>query len=158
MPAFDIHKFRKSRKERPAGEAESKQEDAAETVAANAQRDAMFVPIPLPKCTEKIALASFRAGSVPSIYYVPEFLPAEAEDAIQHNVRQHAWVQLKTRRLQYYGGVPSTTIQLEPLPAWLDSLCGFLVEAGVFPESLRPNHVLVNGMSHTGLRLFLFRR
>lgn len=56
-----------------------------------------------------------------------------------------AWVTLRSRRLQCWGGQPGEDFRAEPLPAWMEGLCNALVARGVFVEDERPNHVLING-------------
>jgi len=55
---------------------------------------------------------------------------------------ESAWVTLKTRRLQNWGGVVQEDMKREALPCWLEKLCGSLHASGLF--AARPNHVLIN--------------
>ena len=57
-----------------------------------------------------------------------------------------AWVQLRGRRLQCWGGRPEDKENFwpEPLPPWLRRTAQGLVEAGIFPPEMTPNHVLLN--------------
>lgn len=60
---------------------------------------------------------------------------------LQHNL----WTQLKTRRLQCWGGSPNIEDNLEnTLPSWLNEICNAFVQNGFFPPDFPPNHVLIN--------------
>mmetsp|Transcript_22620 Transcript_22620/g.56751 ORF Transcript_22620/g.56751 Transcript_22620/m.56751 type:complete len:298 (+) Transcript_22620:112-1005(+) len=76
-------------------------------------------------------------------YYVPNFITEEEEQALISNIYDHDWVQLKTRRLQYWGGlVGPNGLQQAALPQWLsERLQPSLSCLGVFTAF---NHVLIN--------------
>ncbi|EQC25400.1 hypothetical protein SDRG_16727 [Saprolegnia diclina VS20] len=82
-----------------------------------------------------------------TIYYIPNWISVEEESSVLdqvHAAAPSAWVQLKYRRLQVWGGSVTTTYEPEPLPRWLQALSSGLVEAGVFAASETPNHALIN--------------
>ena len=108
-----------------------------------------------------INLDDLSVSSVPTISYVSSFVSRSEAMAICAMIEavpvdHPRWTQLRGRRLQCWGGIPlrattaaespvktAPTVQ-EVLPAWLLRLCDALVEAGVFPSSEAPNHVLIN--------------
>lgn len=109
----------------------------------------------------KVDLDDLIVGPVPSISYVRDFVSSSEATAICAMIEavpedHPRWAQLRGRRLQCWGGTPpraSSAVEStlmappsvqEPLPAWLSTLRGALVEAGVFPGSAAPNHVLIN--------------
>lgn len=94
-------------------------------------------------------LEPFRKGSIPSVYYVPDWISHEEEAAVLERVYavpdSAIWVQLKHRRLQKWGGEVKAPFAPEPLPSWLLQIGQSLVDAGVFSAEHTPNHVLING-------------
>ncbi|TMW61059.1 hypothetical protein Poli38472_014520 [Pythium oligandrum] len=95
----------------------------------------------------QLDLTQFRVDGIRSVYYVPEWLTQEEEDAILGRVYgapATMWVSLKRRRLQMYGGQVKAPFSPEPLPLWLTQIASGLVDAGVFVEATRPNHALIN--------------
>jgi alkylated DNA repair protein alkB family protein 6 len=106
-----------------------------------------------------LTLESFRIGplSIPSIYYLPNFLTNEEEKSIlkciyaypSETIKENEpniWVQLKNRRLQMWGGIVKIPFEPVPLPKWLQQITKSLVEAGIFAFDHEPNHVLINGL------------
>ncbi|KAL3915821.1 MAG: hypothetical protein SGPRY_007067 [Prymnesium sp.] len=100
--------------------------------------------------TSRPALGSARkVGRVATVRHVGGWLSEEEEmellDCVD-NSPTHSWTQLRGRRLQQYGGtpLPSEPMKVEALPAWISSVVARVVDAGVFPPSLPPNHVLLN--------------
>lgn len=98
-----------------------------------------------------------KLGSISSIFYAPDFvsdsdlreilfrLYASEAHADDGRTTSPPWVTLRSRRLQCWGGTPGDDFRPEPLPQWMETLCGILVERGAFPPEQRPNHILVNG-------------
>jgi hypothetical protein len=87
---------------------------------------------------------------IETVFYLPEWLAHEEEDAILSRVYGaplSAWVQLKLRRLQMHGGEVTTPFRPEPLPRWLQQIAQGLVDTGIFPTDKAPNHALINGMA-----------
>ncbi|GAM20399.1 hypothetical protein SAMD00019534_035740 [Acytostelium subglobosum LB1] len=92
-----------------------------------------------------------KGGSVDGIYYVEEYINKDEEQAILDNVYcddyKQQWVELKKRRLQNWGGNPSSTGMLqEPMPTWLDDICNRVFQSKCLP--VKPNHVLLNEYSY----------
>ena len=117
-------------------------------------------------------LASYRVGTIPSVYYVPDFISegdaVKVLSCIENAGLNDKWVRLRGRQLQNWGGVPPDTY--EPLPQWLQEVihqavscccaCSLgwrlnnsvrssqvsstLLSCGLFPPSSPTNHVLVN--------------
>ena len=106
---------------------------------------------------ESIDGDSCSVGSIPHIKYFENVLNAEAEEYLLHAIRTEGarpgvWTQLKTRRLQCWGGLPSpefaqkcTDTAAHALPHWLAELCEAFTHTRLFPDPLlSPNHVLIN--------------
>ncbi|KAF9216439.1 Alpha-ketoglutarate-dependent dioxygenase alkB 6 [Podila verticillata] len=91
-------------------------------------------------------------GAPDSIYYLPDFISAEEEQALISKVLtapKPKWVYLKKRRLQNWGGIVMNNGMIaESLPTWLTNLHPRFQESGVFdglhPTLNEPNHCLVN--------------
>jgi alkylated DNA repair protein alkB family protein 6 len=98
----------------------------------------------------EMAAAAELVDAPPSVSYLPDFINSSQEGALMQCIYKEAyslrWVQLRGRRLQNWGGLPSASGMREPeaLPYWLATLCDGLVTAGIFPKDQRPNHVLIN--------------
>ncbi|CAI5720833.1 unnamed protein product [Peronospora destructor] len=97
----------------------------------------------------KIDIEKFVKGSIPSVYYIPDWITKDEEDAILERVyavsnKNDKWVNLKHRRLQMWGGEVKTPFNPEPLPQWLMQISHTLVDMGVFTEEMKPNHALIN--------------
>ena len=97
-----------------------------------------------------IDLKTFRRGPIRGVYYIPDWITQDEEDAILERVYavpddSESWVQLKHRRLQMWGGEVKSPFESTPLPQWLMQICQTLVGVGVFGEEKRPNHALING-------------
>ncbi|CBN80039.1 conserved unknown protein [Ectocarpus siliculosus] len=96
---------------------------------------------------------------IDGIFYVPGFVTEEEGRGLELAARSGdggsgggggggEWKDLYKRRLQIHGGTPHPSGMVEEeLPAFLQEVCDALVEAGVFPESSPPNHVLLNEYS-----------
>eukprot|EP00656_Telonema_subtile_P033095 TRINITY_DN3651_c0_g1_i3.p1 TRINITY_DN3651_c0_g1~~TRINITY_DN3651_c0_g1_i3.p1 ORF type:complete len:286 (+),score=51.54 TRINITY_DN3651_c0_g1_i3:161-1018(+) len=97
-----------------------------------------------PVCDKSRKYRSEHIASLPgTVTYYPEFVSPEEEAALRDSARSGRWAEMKDRRVQNLGGTPHPDGMVpEPLPEYLQSLCGSLVGAGVFPE--RPNHCLLN--------------
>ncbi|CAM9934944.1 unnamed protein product [Ectocarpus fasciculatus] len=103
--------------------------------------------------------AAGEEGGIDRIYYVPGFVTEEEGRGLERAARSGdggsgggggggEWKDLYKRRLQIHGGTPHPSGMVEEqLPAFLQEVCDALVEAGVFPESSPPNHVLLNEYS-----------
>ncbi|EFA77212.1 hypothetical protein PPL_12421 [Heterostelium album PN500] len=86
-------------------------------------------------------------SSIKGIYYIDDFIDEQMESTILKNVysdeNQSKWTQLKRRRLQNWGGNPSSDgMLLETLPSWLDRICESIFKQSILPK--KPNHVLLN--------------
>jgi len=72
-------------------------------------------------------------------FYVPHSISPLHEvallSAIDDISHKHVWVELRARRLQQWAS---------PLPPFLERLATDLVSLGIFPESFKPNHMLIN--------------
>lgn len=93
-------------------------------------------------------LESYRVGSLPRIYYVPEFISEAQEAQLLCEIRasKFKWTQVSGRRLQNHGGVVHTSGWLiqQQLPSWLQPLAQLTHSStGVFGSD-PPNHVLIN--------------
>lgn len=99
-----------------------------------------------------LALEATRVGSHEprDVFYAREFLDVAEESALLAMLSHPGWewVQLRRRRLMQLGGSPrgddGGLFERAPLPEFCTAVCATLVEAGVFPASAPPNHVLVN--------------
>ena len=82
-----------------------------------------------------------------SVYYIPNFITEEEEKVLLKNIYDSPkpkWTQLKNRRLQNWGGLPSSKGMVpETIPNWLNIYCKKIGELGIF-ESNTPNHILLN--------------
>lgn len=92
-------------------------------------------------------LEPFRVGSLPTIYYVPDFVSEAQELSLLQQVQGAPvakWKTLKNRRLQNWGGVVHEKgLISQPIPAWLSSITDKITkETNLFPAPI--NHVLVN--------------
>lgn len=82
-----------------------------------------------------------------TVYYCPNFITKEEEEQLLQNIYnapKPKWTQLKNRRLQNWGGLPSLKGMVqETIPDWLNEYCTRIFNLGVF-ETNRPNHILIN--------------
>jgi len=95
-------------------------------------------------------MQEFRRGPVPGVFYIPNWITQDEEEAILERVYavpddHDLWVTLKHRRLQMWGGEVKAPFEPTPLPRRLTQISQALVEAGVFTEDKKPNHALING-------------
>lgn len=91
-------------------------------------------------------LRDFVAGSVPTVYYVPDFITDSEQDQILTNIYRapvSKWKSLKNRRLQNWGGaVHEKGLIAQDLPAWLTRITQRISDESRFPSAI--NHVLIN--------------
>ncbi|KAG7390218.1 Alpha-ketoglutarate-dependent dioxygenase alkB 6 [Phytophthora boehmeriae] len=97
----------------------------------------------------KTDIEQFRKGPIPGVYYIPQWITQEEEEAVLERVyavpdSNDIWVQLKHRRLQMWGGEVKSPFEPKPLPHWLTQISQSLVDAGFFREDKKPNHALIN--------------
>ncbi|KAG1705267.1 hypothetical protein DVH05_004198 [Phytophthora capsici] len=97
----------------------------------------------------KIDLEEFRRGPIQGVYYIPDWITQEEEEAILERVYavpddNELWVRLKHRRLQIWGGEVKAPFEPMPLPEWLQQISQTLVDTGVFSDEKKPNHALIN--------------
>ncbi|KAE8881231.1 hypothetical protein PF005_g27644 [Phytophthora fragariae] len=97
----------------------------------------------------KIDIDEFRRGPIPGVYYIPNWITQDEEEAILERVYavpddSDLWVRLKHRRLQMWGGEVKAPFDPKPLPRWLMQISQTLVDAGIFSEEKKPNHALIN--------------
>ena len=82
-----------------------------------------------------------------TIYYIPEFITEEEERNLEKNVSDSPkpkWTQLKNRRLQNWGGIPSNKGMVpETIPDWLNVYCKKVHDLNIFGDNF-PNHILIN--------------
>lgn len=91
-------------------------------------------------------------GSISDILYYENAFSDISESCLLRLIKyegehSNAWKQLKTRRLQCWGGMPDddgTVRNNDALPSWLNDICKSFVENGFFPADFPPNHVLIN--------------
>ncbi|POM73156.1 Alkylated DNA repair protein alkB, partial [Phytophthora palmivora] len=100
----------------------------------------------------KIDIDEFRRGPIPGVYYIPNWITQDEEDAILERVYavpddNELWVKLKHRRLQMWGGEVKAPFDPKPLPEWLKQISQTLVDVGIFSEEKTPNHALINEYS-----------
>ncbi|KAF6266172.1 hypothetical protein COO60DRAFT_646603 [Scenedesmus sp. NREL 46B-D3] len=102
------------------------------------------------QCVNTLDLSSSQvgAGSLPSLYYFPNYIDEAEEQRILKEVHasQAKWVQLSGRRLQNHGGiVHSKGLIPAHTPRWLEQLSARIHRAllPLFGEQ-PPNHVLIN--------------
>ncbi|TYZ67927.1 hypothetical protein PybrP1_012467 [[Pythium] brassicae (nom. inval.)] len=121
------------------------------SAAANSTSQDAITTTPLRVWTKRSELERepFAVGGIAGVYYVPEWLSEDEEQAILERVYavpddNSVWVKLKHRRLQMWGGDVKAPFRAEPLPAWLLQIVQALVDAKVFCEAQRPNHALIN--------------
>ncbi|CAM8919435.1 unnamed protein product [Rhodiola kirilowii] len=96
---------------------------------------------------EEEAMSKFRIGSLPTLYYIPDFVTADEQTLLLNNINQAPlakWKTLKNRRLQNWGGVVHEKgLLFQNLPPWLSNLTRRISErTGLFPSAI--NHVLIN--------------
>ncbi|KAM3324088.1 alpha-ketoglutarate-dependent dioxygenase alkB 6 isoform X9 [Capsicum chacoense] len=100
---------------------------------------------------EKIEMAKtvneFRVGSVPTVFYIPDFITDSEHDQLLNTIYDapiSKWKSLKNRRLQNWGGVVHEKgLIAQDLPPWLTRITRRITEkSGLFPSSI--NHVLIN--------------
>ncbi|KAI3461924.1 hypothetical protein Pfo_018587 [Paulownia fortunei] len=94
-----------------------------------------------------IASNKFIVGSVPTVFYIPEYVTAAEEEQLLNNIYQapiSKWKSLKNRRLQNWGGVVHEKgLLAQDLPPWLKKVTHRIYEESrLFPSAI--NHVLIN--------------
>jgi len=84
-----------------------------------------------------------KKGSIPSLYYIENFISNEEEKDLFNNIYKMTWRNIAGRRVQSHGGnVTSNGLEIEEIPDFLIPICNKLLHCGVF-ENL-PNHILIN--------------
>lgn len=84
---------------------------------------------------------------IPGMTYYPDFISDLEHDTLLRGIdeRPNLWKQLNRRRLQNLGGLPHAKGMVpSPLPKYIKPLLDTLVGRGIFPESHKPNHALIN--------------
>ncbi|KAJ8574000.1 hypothetical protein K7X08_010511 [Anisodus acutangulus] len=92
-------------------------------------------------------LKEFRVGSVPTLFYIPDFITDSEHHHLLNTIYDapiSKWKSLKYRRLQNWGGVVHEKgLIAQDLPPWLTRITERITEkSGLFPSSI--NHVLIN--------------
>lgn len=92
-------------------------------------------------------LSDYTVGSIPTLFYVPDFISSSEQSQLLHNIYQAPapkWKTLKNRRLQNWGGVVHEKGLLpQALPSWLTKITDRICQwSGLFPSAI--NHVLIN--------------
>ncbi|KAL3850352.1 hypothetical protein ACJIZ3_012234 [Penstemon smallii] len=97
--------------------------------------------------TREIIAPNNIVGSVPTVYYIPEYVTVSEEELLLNNIYQapvSKWKCLKNRRLQNWGGVVHEKgLLAQDLPPWLKQITHRInEESRLFPSAI--NHVLIN--------------
>jgi len=92
-------------------------------------------------------LEQFRVGSLPTIYYVPDFVSVAEHDSLVHQVNSAPvvkWQSFENRRQQNWGGVVHAKgLISQPFPGWIKTVTEKITkETNLYPAPI--NHVLVN--------------
>ncbi|KAH7837463.1 hypothetical protein Vadar_014133 [Vaccinium darrowii] len=92
-------------------------------------------------------LSDFVVGSVPTLYYIPDFITDADQQHLFNNIYQapvSKWKSLKNRRLQNWGGaIHEKGLLAQNLPPWITRITERISdESGLFPSAI--NHVLIN--------------
>lgn len=101
------------------------------------------------------SLDDYIVGSVPAVYYIPDFITAAEEEQLLNKIYKapiSKWKALKNRRLQNWGGVVHEKgLLAQDLPPWLKNVTRKIYgESGLFPSEI--NHVLINEyLPHQGI-------
>ncbi|XP_052723107.1 uncharacterized protein LOC108345894 isoform X2 [Vigna angularis] len=109
---------------------------------------------------EKDNLGRYKVGSLPTLFYVPDFITDSDQSLLLNNIYEapaSKWKMLKNRRLQNWGGVVHEKGLLpqvyekkwhtRKVPPWLTNLTQKIYdESGLFPSAM--NHVLINEYQH----------
>lgn len=111
----------------------------------------------LPSCSSFISemneldLNSWNVkGTIPEVLYFENVFSKTSEATLMDLIYRegelsNAWKQLKTRRLQCWGGMPEDEGKgHDIIPPWLQAICDVFVQNGFFPSEFPPNHVLIN--------------
>ncbi|GER50709.1 alpha-ketoglutarate-dependent dioxygenase alkB homolog 6 [Striga asiatica] len=102
----------------------------------------------------------FVVGSVPTVFYIPEYVTAAEEEQLLNNIYQapvSKWKSLMNRRLQNWGGVVHEKgLLAQQLPHWLTKVTSRIFEESkLFPSAI--NHVLINEyLPHQGIMVMLY--
>jgi alkylated DNA repair protein alkB homolog 6 len=132
---------------------EEKKNSGDNSVAKVPQRTLLSFPDSSTFISEinQLDLSSWNVrGTISEIFYYENAFSKNSEailmDLIYREGEQsNAWKQLKTRRLQCWGGMPEDEVKLDgPIPPWLQAICDIFVQNGFFPSDFPPNHVLIN--------------
>ncbi|KAK1280493.1 hypothetical protein QJS04_geneDACA015141 [Acorus gramineus] len=92
-------------------------------------------------------MEEYRVGTLPTLYYIPDFISDLQQSQILHHIYEAPvtkWKSLKNRRLQNWGGVVHEKGLLpQDLPPWLKGVTNKICDmTGLFPSPI--NHVLIN--------------
>ncbi|KAI7728668.1 hypothetical protein M8C21_009666 [Ambrosia artemisiifolia] len=86
-------------------------------------------------------LNKFKVGSVPTVFYIPDFISDSDQNLLLNHINAapvSKWKVLKNRRLQNWGGIVH-----EKVPPWLTKITEKISnESSMFPSAI--NHVLIN--------------
>lgn len=156
MASLDFHAMLKEER-RKAKEAQDKAREASSpaiTQSSAPAQSAAVQPVDFPPFRldprPALDMVVHSVGEIPTVRYLPAWITEEEEQSMLEQTyapaASGAWVQLSGRRLQCWGGRPEDkeNFRPEPLPPWLRRIAQCLVEAGVFPPDMPPNHVLLN--------------
>jgi len=76
-----------------------------------------------------------KIGGIDSVWVVEDFICGEEERRFWEHCRMEEWKDIRHRNVLHWE---------KRLPKYLDVLAESLVECGVFPKSLKPDHALLN--------------
>jgi alkylated DNA repair protein alkB homolog 6 len=132
------------------------------------EKEKEAVSLSFPECTtflaeiNQIDINSGLPGTISDVRYYENAFSKISETTLleliyNEGFQSNAWKQLKTRRLQCWGGLPPAQDKGEnsgdfkspnenetSLPSWLSAICQVFVQVGFFPPDFAPNHVLIN--------------
>lgn len=123
---------------------------------AAVHKDDQSFPINLTVSSDSFIFDHYRLpSSLPSLFYIPAIIDERTEHSLLQAIdsQVHRWHQLKTRKVQQWGRIPSSSGNTDlyesqqqiAWPKWIDSLAQTFDNLGLFQSStFYPNNVLIN--------------